>query len=122
MTIAIQGLLAGAAHVLSGPDHLAGVAPLAADRPAATGAAWPARIGATWGLGHGLGVAILGVLGQTLLSAADVLGRNPGSIQLRYLQTLADIANERSSIVAFPIPVDLLSRLSGNGSQDKPPQ
>ena len=59
---------------------------------------------------------------EALLAAADVLGRNPGSIQLRYLQTLADIANERSSIVAFPIPVDLLSRLSGNGSQDKPPQ
>ena len=57
-----------------------------------------------------------------MLAAADVLGRNPGSIQLRYLQTLADIANERSSIVAFPIPVDLLSRLAGNGSQDKPPQ
>ena len=59
---------------------------------------------------------------EALLAAADVLGRNPGSIQLRYLQTLADIANERSSIVAFPIPVDLLSRLAGNGSQDKPPQ
>jgi len=56
---------------------------------------------------------------EALLAAADVLGRNPGSIQLRYLQTLADIANERSSIVAFPIPVDLLSRLSGSGNRDE---
>ncbi|MEQ8233769.1 MAG: slipin family protein [Gammaproteobacteria bacterium] len=49
---------------------------------------------------------------EALLEAAEVLGRNPGSIQLRYLQTLADIANERSSIVAFPLPVDLLSKLT----------
>ena len=32
----------------------------------------PAVVGATWGLGHGLGVALLGVLGQTLLSMAQV--------------------------------------------------
>ncbi|MEM7306597.1 MAG: hydantoin utilization protein A [Planctomycetota bacterium] len=69
MTIAIQGLLAGAAHVLSGPDHLVGVAPLAVDRRRRIR---PAVVGATWGLGHGLGVALLGLLGQTLLSAADV--------------------------------------------------
>ncbi|MEQ8663160.1 MAG: slipin family protein, partial [Gammaproteobacteria bacterium] len=53
---------------------------------------------------------------EALLEAAQVLGRHPGSIQLRYLQTLADIANERSSIVAFPIPVDLLSRLTGGAA------
>ncbi|MCB1745596.1 MAG: slipin family protein [Gammaproteobacteria bacterium] len=53
---------------------------------------------------------------EALLEAAEVLGRNPGSIQLRYLQTLADIANERSSIVAFPLPIDLVNRLAGGGA------
>lgn len=69
MTLILQGLLAGAAHVLSGPDHLVGVAPLAVERGPRLR---PAIVGATWGLGHGVGVAVLGVLGQTLLSATDV--------------------------------------------------
>lgn len=69
MFIAIEGILAGIGHVITGPDHLVGVAPLAADRSKRIR---PAVVGATWGLGHGLGVAVLGVLGQTLLSAADV--------------------------------------------------
>ena len=67
--ILFEGVLAGAAHVLSGPDHLAGVAPLAVDR---TARIRPVLVGASWGLGHGLGVALLGVLGQTLLGAADI--------------------------------------------------
>lgn len=54
----LAGLSAGALHVLSGPDHLAAVAPLAdADRRAA----W--RTGLAWGLGHGGGVLGLGLLG-----------------------------------------------------------
>lgn len=69
MWIGIDGLLAGCAHVLSGPDHLVGVAPLTVERRPRV---HPGLVGATWGLGHGLGVALLGVLGQTLLSAADV--------------------------------------------------
>lgn len=69
MTFLLQGMLAGAAHVLTGPDHLAGVAPLAAQQRRHLGATW---IGASWGLGHGLGVAILGLLGQTVLGIAEV--------------------------------------------------
>ncbi len=69
MIVAVQGLAAGAAHVLSGPDHLVGVAPLAVDRNRHVRPWW---VGASWGLGHGMGVAVLGLLGQTLLSAADV--------------------------------------------------
>jgi ABC-type nickel/cobalt efflux system permease component RcnA len=65
----LEGLLAGAGHVVSGPDHLVGVAPLAVERSKRVR---PALVGATWGLGHGIGVAILGVLGQTILSAAQV--------------------------------------------------
>lgn len=68
--IALDGILAGLAHVVSGPDHLVGVAPLAVDRRTSGPSA--ARVGLTWGLGHGLGVAILGLAGQTLLEAADV--------------------------------------------------
>ncbi|MFT4647002.1 MAG: ABC-type nickel/cobalt efflux system permease component RcnA [Planctomycetota bacterium] len=69
MILALEGLLAGAAHVLSGPDHLVGVAPLAVER---TRSVRPWVLGLNWGIGHGVGVALLGVLGQTLLSSADV--------------------------------------------------
>ncbi|MEM9379871.1 MAG: hydantoin utilization protein A [Planctomycetota bacterium] len=65
----IEGLLAGTGHVLTGPDHLVGVAPLAVDR---TRRVRPAVVGATWGLGHGLGVALLGALGQGILTTAQV--------------------------------------------------
>ena len=49
------GLVAGIAHVWSGPDHLAAVAPLAVRRPRQT---WIP--GAKWGFGHSVGVAIVG--------------------------------------------------------------
>lgn len=67
--ILVQGLVAGAAHALTGPDHLAGVAPLALDH---TTSRHSALVGATWGLGHGLGVALLGILGQTVLEANQI--------------------------------------------------
>jgi len=44
---------------------------------------------------------------QKLYEAAVVLGGNPGSMQLRYLQTLADIGVNNTTI-AFPIPVDTI--------------
>ena len=44
---------------------------------------------------------------EKLLEAASVLGRNNNSMQLRYLQTLTEIASENSSTIAFPIPIDL---------------
>ena len=65
----VQGVLAGAAHVLTGPDHLAGVAPLTVGQPRRIR---PSMIGARWGLGHGIGVAGVGVLGQTVLTLAAV--------------------------------------------------
>ena len=52
----------------------------------------------------------------SLLKAAEVLSANPQSLQLRYLQTLADIANERSSIIAFPLPLDMLGSTPTKGS------
>jgi regulator of protease activity HflC (stomatin/prohibitin superfamily) len=48
---------------------------------------------------------------ERLADAARVLGREPTSLQLRYLQTLAEIATENSSTVVFPIPIDILRPL-----------
>ena len=43
-----------------------------------------------------------------LTEAAAVMGREPTAIQLRYLQTLAEIATENNSTTIFPVPVDFL--------------
>jgi len=45
---------------------------------------------------------------EKLSQAAEVLSRNPAAIQLRYLQTLAEIATEKNSTTVFPIPIDLI--------------
>ena len=57
---------------------------------------------------------------EKLLEAATVLGRNNNSMQLRYLQTLTEIAGEKSSTIAFPIPVDFLKtfQLIGKGEPE----
>ena len=43
--------------------------------------------------------------------AADVIGRNPVTIQLRYLQTLLEIGSEQNSTIVFPLPIDLIGPL-----------
>jgi regulator of protease activity HflC (stomatin/prohibitin superfamily) len=43
---------------------------------------------------------------EKLLAAAEVLTRNPASIQLRYLQTLGEVANSKGSTVVFPFPME----------------
>ncbi|MBN1320251.1 MAG: slipin family protein [Thermoleophilia bacterium] len=45
---------------------------------------------------------------EKLEQAAVVLSRTPAAIQLRYLQTLAEIATEKNSTTLFPIPIDLI--------------
>ncbi len=45
---------------------------------------------------------------QKLLEASVVLSGNPNAMQLRYLQTLTEIAGEKSSTIAFPIPIDFM--------------
>jgi regulator of protease activity HflC (stomatin/prohibitin superfamily) len=50
---------------------------------------------------------------QQLVEAAQSLARQPTAIQLRYLQTLADIAHEKTQIVVFPLPLDLIKPLLG---------
>lgn len=44
-----------------------------------------------------------------LLEAANVLSGNPQSMQLRYLQTLTEIATEQNSTIIFPLPMEILS-------------
>ncbi|MHB8490997.1 MAG: slipin family protein [Solirubrobacteraceae bacterium] len=43
--------------------------------------------------------------------AADVISRNPVTIQLRYLQTLLEIGGEQNSTIVFPLPIDLIGPL-----------
>jgi regulator of protease activity HflC (stomatin/prohibitin superfamily) len=46
-----------------------------------------------------------------LVEAAEALSRQPQAMQLRYLQTLAQIANERTNTIVFPLPLDLIAPL-----------
>jgi regulator of protease activity HflC (stomatin/prohibitin superfamily) len=45
---------------------------------------------------------------EKLMQAAEVLGRQPGAMQLRYMQTLGSIAVDKNSTIVFPLPLDLL--------------
>jgi regulator of protease activity HflC (stomatin/prohibitin superfamily) len=55
---------------------------------------------------------------QTLTEAAKLMATEPASMQLRYLQTLADISNEKSSTIVFPLPLDLISPLLRTSTRD----
>jgi len=46
-----------------------------------------------------------------LALAADTIGKHPVTLQLRFLQTLTEIATEKNSTIVFPVPVDLLKGL-----------
>ncbi len=48
---------------------------------------------------------------EKLMQAAQMLGKEPGAMQLRYMQTLGAIAGDRTSTIIFPMPVDLLTGL-----------
>lgn len=50
---------------------------------------------------------------EKLQEAAAIVGRHPVAVQLRYLQTLTEIAAERNSTIVFPVPVDILQGLLG---------
>jgi regulator of protease activity HflC (stomatin/prohibitin superfamily) len=57
---------------------------------------------------------------QRLADAAHVLSSEPAALQLRYLQTLSEIATENSSTTIFPIPIDILRPFyeqNGGGSK-----
>lgn len=48
---------------------------------------------------------------KTLAEAARVIGTQPATLQLRYLQTLTEIAVEQNSTIIFPVPVEMLRSL-----------
>ncbi len=54
-----------------------------------------------------------------LAEAADVISRNPATLQLRYLQTLSEIGVEQNSTVVFPLPMDLVTPLLGAVEQSR---
>lgn len=50
---------------------------------------------------------------QKLADAATVIATAPNAMQLRFLQTLTEVATERNSTLIFPVPIDLLSAVKG---------
>ncbi len=54
-----------------------------------------------------------------LYEAAMVLAKQPQAMQLRYMQTLIDIAGEKSSTIVFPLPMDLLQGLTAKLTREE---
>ncbi|MNG41688.1 hypothetical protein D3C84_1310390 [compost metagenome] len=52
-----------------------------------------------------------------LVEAGRLLGGDPRAIQLRYLQTLTEIAGEKSSTIVFPLPMELIQQLVDRGRE-----
>jgi regulator of protease activity HflC (stomatin/prohibitin superfamily) len=50
---------------------------------------------------------------ESLVLAANAMSKNPTTLQLRYLQTLTDIATERNSTILFPLPIELFRAFTG---------
>ena len=53
---------------------------------------------------------------EKLVQAAAILSTQPAALQLRYLGTLKEIATERTNMVIFPLPIDILTAFMGKGS------
>lgn len=58
---------------------------------------------------------------KKLVEAAEVMSANSGAMQLRYLQTLADMSNNNSSTIVFPLPMDMIKNFLDNQSGNKGP-
>ena len=57
---------------------------------------------------------------QQLAAAAEVINRNPVTIQLRYLQTLTEIGAEKNTTVVFPLPIDMIQAFMGQAASRRP--
>jgi regulator of protease activity HflC (stomatin/prohibitin superfamily) len=65
---------------------------------------------------------------ERLAEAGRIMSETPATLQLRFLQTLSEVATERNSTIVFPVPVDLLetfmagreARAQGNGGAPTP--
>ena len=63
---------------------------------------------------------------EQLAKAGRIMAADPASLQLRFLQTLSEVATERNSTIIFPVPIDLISafmgqRAPGGGNGGAPP-
>ena len=55
---------------------------------------------------------------EKLAQAGSVIAKEPVTLQLRYLQTLTEIASERNSTLIFPLPIDLINMFVNRGGSD----
>jgi len=55
---------------------------------------------------------------NALRRAAEVITQSPIAIQLRYLQTLTQIASEKNSTIVFPVPLEMLSFLANKSAAE----
>ncbi len=58
---------------------------------------------------------------ERLAQAGAIIAREPTTLQLRYLQTLVEIASEKNSTIIFPIPIDLISMFMNKIAPPPPP-
>jgi hypothetical protein len=99
------GIVAGALHAISGPDHLAAVIPRCVSQP------WfrAGRVGIVWGLGHGLSATIIGLLGYAFKSGVlgshmldTLLGSRGSGRSLNFIQ------HHAGSVMEFTIGISLI--------------
>lgn len=57
---------------------------------------------------------------ERLAQAGRIMAATPTTLQLRYLQTLSEIATEKSSTILFPVPIDILRPFLGRASEGEP--
>ncbi|MFN2645811.1 MAG: SPFH domain-containing protein, partial [Burkholderiales bacterium] len=57
---------------------------------------------------------------EKLLQAAEMLAKKSEAMQLRYLQTLTQIAGDKASTIVFPVPMDVLGPLLGRKPNSEP--
>jgi regulator of protease activity HflC (stomatin/prohibitin superfamily) len=57
---------------------------------------------------------------RKLADAADVINKSESALQLRFLQTLTEIAAEKNSTIVFPLPIDLIRPFLERGSKPSP--
>jgi erythrocyte band 7 integral membrane protein len=54
-----------------------------------------------------------------LKNASDIINQSPVALQLRYLQTLADISTEKNSTIIFPVPIEFIAKFSSGPNQNQ---
>jgi len=57
---------------------------------------------------------------EKLMQAAHVLAQQQGAMQLRYMQTLSNIAGDKASTIVFPLPIELLSGMAERARDNRP--